>query len=237
MEQLGMHDGHMTRFGSILRDRKFTKRVKRVFIDEAQNVYTAGIPKHGQPAFHPAYGRFNTVRLLFPKATSVLAFSATLPPHMMPTIRKQLGLAPDYYLLQCTSNQANIMYATHQVVGSLSDFQNLGCVLPLASSLTSLESIPLTIIFHDSIKECSEAAMFLDGLLPITMQGTGIVRHYHSLMSQEYAEQTYQAFQRGACRVLHTCGGMESGIDFNQADIVIQYGIPSDETKTIQRGG
>ena len=30
---------------------------------------------------------------------------------------------------------------------------------------------------------------------------------------------------------------MESGIDFNRADIVIQYGVASDETKTIQQAG
>ena len=30
---------------------------------------------------------------------------------------------------------------------------------------------------------------------------------------------------------------MESGIDFNKADVVIQYGTPADGTMTIQHGG
>jgi superfamily II DNA helicase RecQ len=82
MEQLGIFDGHMTRFGKLLRarDRKFITSIKRLEIDELHTVYTAGIPKHGQPAFRPAYGRFDVIRLLFPKTTTVLGFSATLPP-------------------------------------------------------------------------------------------------------------------------------------------------------------
>jgi superfamily II DNA helicase RecQ len=95
MEQLGKHEGHLTRFGTILRtpDRRYIKRVKMIFIDKAQTVYTAGIAKHGQAAFRPAYGHFDGICLLFPKSTSVLAFSATMPPHMLPVIKKKLMLS------------------------------------------------------------------------------------------------------------------------------------------------
>ena len=69
--------------------------------------------------------------------------------------------------------------------------------------------IPPTVIFHDNIKECSNAATFVDNLLPMGLSGLGLVKHYHSLMSQDYLEQTYQDFQAGHCRILHTCPGME----------------------------
>src|ERR1700727_3888724 len=97
------------------------------------------------------------------------------------------------------------MYVTKAVIGSLLDFRNLDFILPLASSYTSPEAIPLTIVFHDSVKQCADAAKHHDILLPQSMCGTGIVMHYHSYMLPQYLERTYKAFQNGSCHVLHPC--------------------------------
>ena len=84
MEQLKIHDGHMGKLARLIRkDRKFVSRIKRIAVDEAHTIYTAGIPKHNKPAYRPAYGYFDTIRLLFCKSTSVIALSATLPKHIL----------------------------------------------------------------------------------------------------------------------------------------------------------
>ena len=239
MEQLGIFSGHMTKLGRLLRlrDRKFIKRIKYIHIDEVQTVQTCGIAKYGQTAFRPSYGRFDTYRLLFPKETIVMAYSAPLPPHILRVVTKKIAIGPDHLFLKRTSNRPNIMYATHPIIGSLSDYNNLTMLLPPLESCGHPESIPLTIIFHDKVKGCTDAALYMRGLLLPAMRGAGLITYYHSLMSHEYLEQTYQDFQTGRCRVLHTCAGMESGIDFNRVDLVCQYGIAADGTKLLQRGG
>ena len=129
---MGKHEGHFSKFATLLRrqDRKFVNLIKRIQVDEAQNVYTAGIPKHNQPAFRPAYGNFDTIRLLFPKTTTVTAFSATFPQHILQVVKKKLAISPTHFIIRCTSNRPNIMYATHKVVGALSEFRNLSFLLP-----------------------------------------------------------------------------------------------------------
>jgi hypothetical protein len=53
MESMGKHDGHFSKFALILRnrDRKFVNRIKRLQIDEAQTIYTAGIPNQDRQWF------------------------------------------------------------------------------------------------------------------------------------------------------------------------------------------
>jgi len=212
MESMGKHDGHFSKFALILRNRdhKFVNRIKRVQVDEAQTIYTAGIAKHHQPAFRPAYGNFDTIRLLFPKTTTVMAFSATLPPHILNVVKKKMTIAPDHLLIRRTSNRPNVMYATHEAVGPLSNFHNLSFLLPSNFDFHPPMQIPPTVIFHDDVKECSNAARFVENLLPVSLRNLGLVKHYHGLMSADYLECTYQEFQAGQCRILHTCPGMES---------------------------
>src|ERR1700722_7055254 len=217
MEQLGIFDGHMTKLGRLLRlrDRKFVNRIKYIHIDKVQTVQTCGVAKYGQPPFRPSYGRFDAYRLLFSKEAVVMAYSATLPPHILRVVTRKITIAPDHLFLKRTSNRSNIMYATHPIIGSLSDYQNLSMLLPSHASCLHPESIPLTIVFHDDVKGCTNAALYMRGLLPPAMCGVGLIAYYHSLMSHKYLEKTSQDFQAGKCRILHTCAGMESGIDFN----------------------
>jgi hypothetical protein len=99
MEQFGIFDGHMTRFAKLLRspDRQFVNTFTLIFVDEVQTTYTAGMAKHGQPAFRPSYGRFDTYRTLFRKSTAVIGFSATLPPHILKCVKQKLSLRPGFF--------------------------------------------------------------------------------------------------------------------------------------------
>jgi hypothetical protein len=61
----------------------------QVPVDEAHSIYTAGIRKHGQPPFRPAYGLLD-VRLLFSKHWTVSAG----PPNM------RLRLYTEFYVFE-----------------------------------------------------------------------------------------------------------------------------------------
>ncbi|KAG2090595.1 uncharacterized protein F5147DRAFT_620217 [Suillus discolor] len=70
-EQLSMFNGHLPRLARLLRqNRTFTQHIKRVHIDEAHNIYTAGLPHHGEEAFRPAYGKLGELRVLLCKGTT-----------------------------------------------------------------------------------------------------------------------------------------------------------------------
>ncbi|KAG1901029.1 P-loop containing nucleoside triphosphate hydrolase protein, partial [Suillus fuscotomentosus] len=53
-EQLSMCNGHLPCLTRLLRQNcTFTQCIKCVHIDEAHNIYTAGLPHHGEEAFRP----------------------------------------------------------------------------------------------------------------------------------------------------------------------------------------
>jgi superfamily II DNA/RNA helicase len=146
--------------------------------------------------FRPAHGKFDVIRLLFPK-TTVMAFSATFPPHILNVVKKKMAIPPDHIFIQRSRNRPNVTYATHEAVGSLTDFRNLWFLLPANFNFHPPMQIPPTAIFHDDIKECSNATRFVKNLLPISLRNLGLVKHYNGLMSQDYLERTYQEFQAG----------------------------------------
>ncbi|KAG0692229.1 hypothetical protein DFH29DRAFT_786633, partial [Suillus ampliporus] len=51
-EQLSMFNGHLPCLARLIhQDGAFVKRIKRVYIDEAHNIYTTGLAHHGEEAF------------------------------------------------------------------------------------------------------------------------------------------------------------------------------------------
>ncbi|KAH0831172.1 hypothetical protein J3R83DRAFT_13749 [Lanmaoa asiatica] len=100
--------------------------------------------------------------------------------------------------------------------------------------------IPKTLIFHDSKQDATDAADFMDSNLPRPLKNRGIVKHYHSDMSVEYLQQTFEDFSdvNGTCRVLHsTAGAATVGLDIQGVQIVVQYGICKNMAEMIQRAG
>jgi len=210
MEQLRTHDGHMGKFARLIRkDRKFVSRVKRIAMDEAHTIYTAGISKHNKPAHRPAYGYFDTIRLLFPRSTTVIALSATLPKHILKTVQRKLSLSPDHLFIHLSSNRPNVMYATQPIIGSLRDFANLSFLIP--KNFHPPMRIPPTLVFHDNKVNASDAAIYIDNLLPPGLRGTGLSQHYHSAMSTEYLDRVYCEFTGpDPSGIIHTTPSMQS---------------------------
>ena len=69
MEQLfKTREGHLPRLALLLRNHSFQKHVTRVVVDEAHNIYTAGLPHYGLDAFRPAWGRLGELRAILPSS-------------------------------------------------------------------------------------------------------------------------------------------------------------------------
>ena len=99
------------------------------------------------------------------------------------------------------------MYATTPIIGTLHDFHNFNCLIP--TNLHPPMDIPKTLVFHDSKQDATDAARYTNSRLPKELQNQGIVKHYHSDMSAEYLQQTYEDFSNpdGRCRILHATAG------------------------------
>lgn len=251
-----MVDGHLPRLARLIQqERSFVKLIKRVFVDEAHFIHSAGAAQYGLPAFRPAWGRLGEFRIKLGKAVPVQALSGTQPPHIKSLIINSLLLnKSDFLALKLTSNRPNIIYATHRIAGELSDFRNLDFLIPANCPLDFRPR--KTVVFHDDSEECANAAMYLDHRLHSSQWDTGIVQHYHGKMSTEYLTHVYEDFSNtnGTCRILHATSGASTacpryylciicthyitqGLDIPDIEVVIQYGITRDVPSTLQRAG
>ena len=255
MEQLfKTREGHLPRLALLLRNHSFQKHVTRVVVDEAHNIYTAGLPHYGLDAFHPAWGHLGEFRAILPSSVRWAFLSATLPPHIQSSIEKQV-LKPGYVPIHVSSNRPNTMYATHEVVNNIDDLCNYECFLAVPFSLAGQ---PRVLIFVDSKELACRISSHLDSCLPSQYQDRGVVKHYHSKMLSKYLEYTHEAFttQTGICRVLVAtssqsvvrttslfsielvnCSSNLQGVDFPDVKIVCTVGLPATTVDTLQRAG
>ncbi|KAF8871288.1 P-loop containing nucleoside triphosphate hydrolase protein [Infundibulicybe gibba] len=236
-EQFQLYQGHLPRLARLLHDREFLGRIRRVHVDEAHNVYISGTKRNGHPAFRPAWGSLDEVHARCLKITSWQALSATLPPHILKTVDEKLLLSPNRRLIRRSVNRPNIVYATHVLVGSISDFRNLDCIIP--QPFHPPMRLPKLLIFHDNKGEANNASSYLNARLPKELQTLGICKHYHSDMSPEYLEETFSSFAEpdGATLIINGTSGAGTGLDIRGVEGVIQYGICTEIPEGYQRGG
>lgn len=184
-ESLGNHKGHIPRVARLIHeDRGFSRRISRVFIDEAHNIFTSGLALYGILSSRPMYGELAALRVHLPQGTPFQALSGTLPPHISSHIINNLQFRSEYATVAFTSNRANITYATRKAIGSLGDFRNIDFVMPPKYH---------TIIFFDKKQEAHDAATYLDNhpSLSASQRGKGLVKEYHGTMSTEYLKKAY----------------------------------------------
>lgn len=206
MEQLfKSREGHFPRLAVLVRNLWFQRHIARVIVDEAHNIHTAGLSHYGLDAFRPAWGRLDELKAILPHRVHWVFLSATFPPHIRTTVEKKL-LQPGYTAIHVTSNRPNTVYAAHEVLNSIEDFQNYECFLACPFSLVSQ---PRVLIFVDKKELACQIAAHLDSCLPSEHQDKGIVRHYHSQMSQKYLQVAHEAFTtpEGNCRIMVATSG------------------------------
>lgn len=176
----------------------------RVHVDEAHLIYTAGVDLYGLPASRSAWGRLSEFRIKLNKGVVFQALSGMQPEHIKTKIIEHLRFDEgNICSIKLSSNQPNTVYAAHPIVGSLSDFRNLDFLIPDPFPVDY--RLPKTLVFHDDPYECGAAAGYLNERLPQSLQGEGLVKHFHDVMSKTYLTLVYNDFKQpdGTCRILH----------------------------------
>ncbi len=139
------HQSNNTRLAETVELKSFRTRVKRIHVDEAHFILTAGVSRNGIPPFRPAWGTLNEVRSrLFPNIPCQ-ALSATLPPSILHTVRLKLSLSHDATVIQTSINRPNIVYCRHPLVNSIKDMRNLDFLIP--TNLSPPMRLPKVILF------------------------------------------------------------------------------------------
>ena len=207
-EQLGTYNDHLPRLARLIhQDQSFNQKISRVHVDEAHNIYTAGLAHHGEDAFRLAYGKLGKFHVLLPKGTPFQALLVTLPRHILATVKEQLLMPLGYLEMKLSSNRPNTTYATIPLAGGLRNFRNFDLLLPQQFHPPMV--LPKTLVFHDCKQDATDATAYVDARLPHNLRNLGVVKHYHSDMSPEYLQQTFEDFSspNGTCRILHATAG------------------------------
>ncbi|KAF9537104.1 hypothetical protein CPC08DRAFT_651860, partial [Agrocybe pediades] len=187
-------------------------------------------------AFRPAWGKLGELKKILSNNVRWKAFSATFPPHILETVTKTI-LKTNYVSIHVTSNRPNTIYATHQVFESIDDARNYECFIH--GPVFDFDKQPHVLIFVDNKDHTNLIARHLDSLLPPDYRDRGVVRHYHSGMSERYLRQTHEEFVKedGLCRILISTSGQSVGVDFPNVKIVCTAGLPATMVDCLQRGG
>lgn len=132
---------------------------------------------------------------------SFQALSATLNPFVKSLVKKKLSLRSNFLDLKMSVNRPNITYATYCLVGGTSNFHNLDFLVPLGYDKPFEKKF---LVFVDKKANTWDMAQYVNLRFTTAMQDLGIAQHYHSGMSVEYLEQTYNSFtsRNGMCRIL-----------------------------------
>jgi superfamily II DNA helicase RecQ len=198
-------EGHFPRLAMLVRNKYFQRRIKRIHVDEAHFIHTAGLAHHGGKAFRPAWAQLDELKALLPRSIPWQAISATFPSHILKTVESKI-LRPNYVSIRTSSNRPNTMYATHCVISRIEECKNYECFLLQPFDLVSQ---PRVLIFFDDMDLASAVSDHLDCKLPEEYRGKGITRHYHSGMSEQYLRAAHEAFtsEDGTCKILCATSG------------------------------
>jgi superfamily II DNA helicase RecQ len=243
-------EGHLPRLATLVRNPSFQQRIKRVTVDEAHCICTAGQTHYGVKAFRPSWGRLDQLKLLLPRIPWQ-AISATFPMHILRTVETKI-LRPNYVSIRVSCNRPNTVYATHCVHSSIKDPRNYECFLIRPFDVASQ---PRVLIFFDNTELAKSVSDHLGNKLPEQFRGMGIVAHYHSGMSEQYLRATHSAFtdDAGSCKILCATSGESvvsshkfifsrlsksfQGVDFPDVKIVCNAGLPTNVVDLLQRAG
>ncbi|KAJ7495742.1 P-loop containing nucleoside triphosphate hydrolase protein [Mycena galericulata] len=224
-EQFRLNHGHLPRMARLLDNRTFVSKVTRVCVDEAHNIRTVGTAINGRPPFRLAWGALGELRARLSKNTSWQALSAMMPGFIYRSIHQSLGFSSDALAVRVSINRSNLIYATHRIIDGRHNMRNLECIVP--QPFHPPMRLPKLVIFHGEKSETCTFAQYLNSRLPPALQKPGICAHYHSDMSPEYLEQTYNSFA--------SLDG--AGLDVPEIDGVINYGLPEKVTMRFQWEG
>ncbi|KAK6996226.1 ATP-dependent DNA helicase hus2/rqh1, partial [Favolaschia claudopus] len=148
-----------------------------------------------------------------------------IPSYIHRVVHQKLAFASNATSIRVSINRPNIIYATHVLIDGRYNLRNLDCIIP--PSFHPPMRLPNLLILHGDKAETSTFAEYNNSRLPPAFHSLRICRHYHSDMSPEYLEETYNSFADpdGDVLILHATSGCGEGADIKGIEGVVIYGL------------
>ncbi|KLO05405.1 P-loop containing nucleoside triphosphate hydrolase protein [Schizopora paradoxa] len=228
-EQLTVVRGQIPFLARLMHERTFTKRIKRVNVDEAHFIIKAGLAKGTDPPFRVAYSKIGDLRVHIGRDVSFVAVSATLPADVVQAIKENLHMKDNNTdTIMLSSNRPNLIYGVMKMVGSLKNFNNIKFLVPSRlSSVSTLQDLRKGVLFIENKILTSQAADYLNDLLPPHLRKLQPFRHIHSSMSPQYNSLVYGDFAKpdGHTRCIVATSTAAHGVDVNSLTFVVSFGL------------
>lgn len=179
----------------VLRKPEFGVRCLSVFIDEAHCV------SHWGASFRKQYGSIGIIRAFLPRATPIIAVSATLTPRVHQDMLVKLSIDPNNYLFV---NIGNDRPTVSQVVRSMehpmNSYRDLEFLVP--NNMATPTDVPKTFLYSDDTKDGAGIIDYLNDRVIPEYRARGLARPYNASMSKEYRDLVMRLFTAGVVRIL-----------------------------------
>lgn len=205
------------RFNQLVDDTNFVKQVQMVVVDECHLA-------EEWKTFRAPYAKIKALRDRLPSRVAWVALSATIAPDEFQTISQGLGFMPGQYkLVREPVDRPTIKYVPRILQHSASSMLDFATVIPY--NMKSIDEIPITVMFVNTIGFSRTLRLYLTGLLPPHLTGHArkyLIRGFHGMNSGEYRTKSIQALRVGTeTRILLCTDTGTFGIDIQEVKQVI----------------
>ncbi|KAL4263445.1 hypothetical protein AB1N83_008683 [Pleurotus pulmonarius] len=214
----------------VLRKPMFASRILSVVVDEAHVI------SHWGAGFRKQYGELGKIRSFLRRGTPVVALSATLPCRVRRDVLSKLQFPKDGYIsIDVGNDRPNVSLAVRAIHNPMNTFTDLRFIIPEA--VQKPEDIPLTYLYADDILGGVEIEEYIEGLLPLALRRTGLVRPYTASMTPEYRTEVMDQFRKERVRILICTDAAGMGCNLPNIDLVVQWRLPKKLSTFVQRAG
>ena len=189
---------------SVLSKKWLQKRLRCIVVDEAHCISEWG------GTFRSDYTKIGSLRGRVGRTVPFVVASATLPVHVLDTVKKSLQLASDSVVITLSNERKNIALSTREMKHEKESKADLRFSVPNGTSTP--QDIPITLIYANSRIECEDICEAINTYLPVGM-AEDTVSFYHSKIGLERKRELEAKLRSGEVRILACTDavGMVSG--------------------------
>ncbi|EUC54489.1 DEAD/DEAH-box helicase, partial [Rhizoctonia solani AG-3 Rhs1AP] len=202
------------RFSALLDDADFLQQIKLIVVDECHLVDEWKL-------FRTPYQHIKRLRNRVPSQVAWVALSATIASNEFQSISEGLGfLSGRYKLFKEPVDQPTIKYVPRFFQHPVSSMLDFSTIIPY--NMRSINEIPITIIFANTISFGRSLRLYLTRLLPSFLTGRArkyLIRGFHGMSSADYRKCSINALKAGTeTRVLMCTNTAAFGLDIQEVN-------------------
>ncbi|KAF8172287.1 P-loop containing nucleoside triphosphate hydrolase protein [Pholiota molesta] len=215
---------------NVIRKPEMSRRVLSVVVDEAHVV------SHWGSGFRKKYGTLGVLRALLPKGTPFVAMSATLPERVRKDVLVKLQFdRKRFTYLNLGNDRPNVSLVVRAIQNPMNTYSDLDFLIP--RNIRNANEVRKGFVYADNVSGGLDMVDYIDGLLPMELQGRGIVRPYNAALSKECRDLVMDLFKAGIVRILVCTDAAGMGCNIPDIDIVVQWKLPATVSAFVQRAG